>query len=670
MAIVPMKKVLICGHRKNRRATLGYLQRQGVLEVTAEAEEPGLERPDLSSQKAAAERDAASISQALAVLADQVPEEAGLLAAFAGRKVLTAEEYETRTAGREAALEKTARILELSRKIGEDTALLPKLEQQMTALEPWKSFDLPLNCRGTRKTAMFIGSIPEPALPEELMRRLGEELPADEAVELSPVGSSEEQTSFYVICRKEAAEHVEEALKRIGFARAPLSDTVPSERIEALKRERELLLGEIETCKKEIGDLAKHRDELKFAMDDALARAGRFEAGANLGQTKHAFFLTGYVPADRADRLKAALETECGVFAELADPDEDEEVPVLLHNNGFAAPVESVVESYSMPGKGDPDPSTLVALFYYILFGLMLSDAAYGFIIAAACAYCLWKFKGMEPGTKKFLTMFMYSGIATIFWGVMFGSYFGDAVNVIATTFFDRPDIKLGPLWFEPVSLPMKMLVFSFVIGIVHLFTGLGAKLYVCLRAGQVKDAVYDVVFWYLLVGGSIVYLLTMDMVTGMMNLGFTLPAPLGTAAAIAAVIGAVGIILTSGRESKSWFKRILKGIYGVYGITSYLSDILSYSRLLALGLATSVISTVFNKLGSMMGKSVIGAVLFIVIFVVGHALNLAINALGAYVHTNRLQFVEFFGKFYDGGGRKFAPFSMNTKYYKVKEDI
>ena len=147
-------------------------------------------------------------------------------------------------------------------------------------------------------------------------------------------------------------------------------------------------------------------------------------------------------------------------------------------------------------------------------------------------------------------------------------------------------------------------------------------------------------------------------------------PAAAGTVAAVLAVIGLIGIVLTSGRESRSWFKRILKGLYGAYGVTSYLSDILSYSRLLALGLATSVISTVFNKMGSMVGGTIPGAIVFILVFLIGHSLNLAINALGAYVHTNRLQFVEFFGKFYEGGGRKFEPFAIHTKYYKVKEDI
>jgi V/A-type H+-transporting ATPase subunit I len=143
-----------------------------------------------------------------------------------------------------------------------------------------------------------------------------------------------------------------------------------------------------------------------------------------------------------------------------------------------------------------------------------------------------------------------------------------------------------------------------------------------------------------------------------------------GTVAAVLAVIGAVGIVLTGGRSSRSWVKRILKGAYSAYGISSYLSDILSYARLLALGLATGVIATVFNKMGTMLGGGVVGSIIFLVVFLVGHVLNLAINVLGAYVHTNRLTFVEFFGKFYDGGGRKFQPFAVHTKYYKFKEEI
>ena len=215
----------------------------------------------------------------------------------------------------------------------------------------------------------------------------------------------------------------------------------------------------------------------------------------------------------------------------------------------------------------------------------------------------------------------------------------------------------------------MRLLLFSFLVGIIHLFAGLGAQFYQLARQGKWLDAIYDVVFWYMLVGGGIVYLLSMQMFADMVALSFTLPAAVGNAGAIAAGIGAVGIIFTSGRASRNPGKRLLKGLYGLYGVSSYLSDILSYSRLLALGLATGVIASVFNQMGAMPGNNPLGVVIFIFAFVVGHTLNLGINVLGAYVHTNRLQFVEFFGKFYEGGGRKFAPFTTKTKYFKITEE-
>ena len=170
-------------------------------------------------------------------------------------------------------------------------------------------------------------------------------------------------------------------------------------------------------------------------------------------------------------------------------------------------------------------------------------------------------------------------------------------------------------------------------------------------------------------VGGCVVLLLSMKMITDMLGLNFTLSKLAQQIGGVAALIGCVGIIFTAGRESKGFGKRFLKGLYGVYGITGYLSDVLSYSRLLALGLATGVIAGVFNKIGSMFGSGVVGILLFIVVFLIGHTLNFLINVLGAYVHANRLQYVEFYSKFYNGGGRGFEPFTENTKYYKVEED-
>ena len=671
MAVVPMKKVLICGLKKDRKGTLELLQRQGVLEISNVLQEDDMfQKMDVTSSKTVFERNAAIAEQAIMVLSKYAPEDKGMLSSFAGRELLSVEEYEANAVNHDETMKKAYRLQDLAKQIGEHSAMIPKLEQQMEALAPWKSFDLPLDFKGTKKSVAFIGSIQEEISLEQITERLGELVPQADTIDVNIVSASKEQTCLFIVCAKKDAEAVEDGLKKLNFVKPPLSSQVPAKRQQQLEEELSKVRAEIAGAEKAIADMAPDREALKFVMDYYTMRAEKYGVLNGLVQSKRVFLITGYVSVETAPRLEKLLQEKYEVVVEFSEPEEKDDVPVILHNNKFAEPVEGVIESYSLPGKGEIDPSMVVATFYYVLFGLMLSDAAYGLIMVAGTAYCLTKFKNMEDGMKKFMKMFMYCGISTAFWGFMFGSFFGDAVNVIATTFFNRPDIRLAPIWFEPVSLPMKMLVFAFVLGIIHLFTGLGIKFYSCVRSGNLADGIYDAIFWYMLVGGGIVYLLTMSMFTDMLGLTFTLPPIAGTVAAVLAVIGLIGIVLTSGRESKSWFKRILKGLYGAYGITSYLSDILSYSRLLALGLATSVISTVFNKMGSMVGGNIAGAIVFILVFLIGHSLNLAINALGAYVHTNRLQFVEFFGKFYEGGGRKFEPFAIHTKYYKVKEDI
>ena len=396
-------------------------------------------------------------------------------------------------------------------------------------------------------------------------------------------------------------------------------------------------------------------------------RAEKYGELEKLENTKHTFFLKGYIAEKDAQPLTRYLGEKFDAVVECQDIPENEEIPIVLQNNAFSRPVESVLETYSLPKRYEFDPTGIMAIFYYIFFGMMFSDAGYGLVMTIACAVILKKFKNMEEGLKKSVKMFFFCGISTTFWGAMYGSFFGDAITVIGKTFFNA-DWKFPPLWFDPIqgTNSMTLLMYCFLFGIIHIFVGLGISGYMSIKNGKPLDAVYDVLSWYLLVGGGILALLSMDMLKSMT--GFTLPPIFLTIGGVCALVGAVIILFFSGRGSKP-VKRLLKGIYGVYGVTSYLSDILSYSRLLALGLATGVIAQVFNQIGSMFGGG-LGVIPFTIVFLIGHTLNIGINALGAYVHTNRLQFVEFFGKFYEGGGEKFAPFKINTKHYNIKEDI
>ena len=339
-----------------------------------------------------------------------------------------------------------------------------------------------------------------------------------------------------------------------------------------------------------------------------------------------------------------------------------------LKNSTFAESAEGVTASFGLPARGEMDPTSVMSRCYVFFFGLMLSDAAYGLIVFLACFILLKKFPRMGSGLKKSIRLFMYCGVSTLFWGVMFGGYFGDAVNVISRTFFGR-EISIPAVWFTPLDDPMKMLVMSMLFGVIHLFLGLGLKGYMLLKDKRILDFFCDVVLWYCLLTGLILILLPSELFASMSQMTIVFPEPVNLLAKVLAIGGAAGILLMSGRSSKNPALRLALGAYDLYNITSWLSDVLSYSRLLALGLATGVIASVINQMGSMAGNGILGAVVFILVFLVGHGFNLAINLLGAYVHTCRLQYVEFFGKFYEGGGRMFEPFRRNTKYADIKED-
>ncbi len=673
MAVVPMKRALIYGLKKDRKAILEALQRHSAFEVIDEKQEnDDFIRLDTSASQGAFLKASETGDNALEILNRYSPEKSGLLDSLKGREEISSDLYYKYVANSDEIMRIANRIVGLEKTIDEQKSEIIKAEVLKESLIPWLGFDMPLNFKGTKKTVAFIGAFPKGTLRGKILSDYTAKCAQsdiDAPIEIAFINEGASQTCIMAICLKEHQEFAEGILREIGFMYPNISSAVlPSKRLEELDSLIENSRQIIADAQQEIRSHSGARSALRFLSDYYAMRWEKYRALSKAYNLKRTFFIEGYVPEPDANRLALSLSNKYNAVIEFPQMGE-ETPPVLLKNNGFASPVESIVESYSLPDKGEIDPSGIMSIFYYVLFGLMLGDFAYGLLITLGCAFALFKFKAMEEGMKKTLKMFMYCGISTAFWGIVFGSCFGDAVTVIGQTFFGA-DIAFKPLWFEPIDKPIKMLLFSFGIGIVHLFTGLFMKLYICIKHKQYKDALYDVIFWYLLVGGGIVFLISTDMFKSMASLTFTMPSVIPEIAKWSALIGAVGIVLTNGRSSKNPAKRIAKGLYELYNVTGYLSDILSYSRLLALGLATGVIAQVFNKIGSMGGNGIFGVILFVVVFAIGHTVNLLINLLGAYVHTNRLQFVEFFGKFYEGGGRKYQPFSPNTKYYKIKEDI
>ncbi len=672
MAMLQMQRISIYALKKDRKPVLELLQRKGILEIDNIIEEDQVfGKMDVSYARSSFERNINAAREAVEILERYAPEKKSVLSSFEGRKVVSAEEYGEFSKKLEDVLRIANQIVACNKALAEGKADIFKLEAQIEMLKPWTGLDIPLDFEGTKDTRGLIGTLPKEYSLELLYQELAEDMP----LHIDIISASKEQTCVFILVPRQRRESVYEKLRRLEFSFPSVSaDKAPELQLEQLNDLISSIRKEIESLEEEIKAFEGKREELHFLQDYERMRSDKYQVLGQIAQSNSVFVITGYIPEQEVKALTAELERRFMLAIEVEKPGEEEDVPVILKNNPFAAPVESVVDGFALPTKGEVDPTALVSLFYYVLFGIMLADAGYGIIMTVACAYILLKYrKTIETGTKKFLSMFLYCGISTTFWGIMFGGYFGDMFDIIATTWFGVTNVPLiPPLWFFPVENPMRMLAFSMALGLIHIMTGYFVKVYQLCRQRDYVAVFYDAVSWILLVASGTVILLSMEMIQNILDVSLTIPGNINTIAGVIAILSSLVIILTNGRESKNPFKRFLKGTYALYGITGVLSDVLSYSRLLALGLASGIIGNVINKMASMPAKSygVVGVIIFIVIMLLGHTLNIAINALGAYVHTNRLQYVEFFGKFYEGGGRSFAPFTMKTKYYKVKENV
>ena len=670
MAVLKMQRITVCALKKDRKAILEKLQSMGVLQVDPVLEnDSDFKTMDTAGQRMGFEKAAAAVDQALDILDKYVLEKKSVFAALEGRKVITAKtEAQVREKRRE--LLRTARqISELDRERAEQNSLIAKLENNIESLEPWMNLDVPVKTQSTRRTVLMPGTMPGGTTQEEIYEILAEKAPQAEGADIHIVSSEPGMVYLTVLCMKEDARDVEDALRSAGFARpSHIWDDAPVQEKQELLEQIQDCRKKISQIKEQISTLAREREPLKIVADYYRVRADKYAVLGELPQSHRTFVISGYIPRCEADYVAGDLLERYDCAVDVEELREDEEAPVILKNNPFSANMEGIVESYGLPHKGEIDPTTIMSFFYIFFFGMMLSDAAYGALVALICGILVRKFPGMSQGMKKSLKLFFYCGLSTLVWGILFGGYFGNIVDIVSEKFFGHT-VTVPALWFIPLDDPMKLLVYSLLFGVIHLFVGLGIKGYLCLKDKKYMDFFCDVVLWFMLLTGLILMLLPSDIFASIAQTEIVFPPVLNRTAQILAAAGAAGIVLMSGRGHKNPALRLALGAYDLYNITGWLSDVLSYSRLLALGLATGVIASVINQMGSMLPDNLIGVVFFVLIFLVGHAMNLAINLLGAYVHTNRLQFVEFFGKFYEGGGRPFTPFKENTKYTEVKEE-
>lgn len=530
-----------------------------------------------------------------------------------------------------------------------------KTEAAISSLKPWIKYEIPLEMTETKYTSIFIGIVPIIADIDKLKSEMTEKTDSS-YIEL--IASDKDQYYFSIICLSSEKEVVYDVLKQYGFSTVTFKELKDTAAVNIMQYENSLKEIAIrkENIEKNIRDLVSHKQEIQLFYDHLVIERDKNKILSNMLKTNTTFYIEGWIPGVSKDNIQKVLDKyQC--WYDIKKPEDGEEFPILMDNNSFIQPFETITELYSLPSSSNIDPTVFMAPFYSIFFGLMLADVGYGAIMSILCFLVLKKFKP-EGNIQKFMKVFFYCGISTAFWGVMFGSWFGDAIPAAAKLLFNS-DFTIKPLWLNPMEEPMTLLLFSFIFGVIHLFTGMAVNAYMLIRDGKTLDAVFDIGFWYGFIIGIALWLFGNTVIPGSNQIGKWMT-----------IIFAIGLVLTQGRAKKNVVGKLIGGVLSLYNITSYLSDILSYSRLLALGLATGVVSSVVSILGSMGGRNVLGILLFLVAMTIGHTFNFAINALGAFVHSARLQYVEFFGKFYEGGGEAFNPLIKKTKYYKIiKED-
>ncbi len=638
MAIVEMKRISLLAMKADREKLMTAMQRMGCVQVTDVPD-------DVRDMKAKGDEALGTLNARLVRLEwalDRLKkyDTAGKVM-FGCVPEVTQSEADAVLDDEQRYFDFVAKLESFERCLGEMRGDEARTMAALAQLESWTTFDLKKNELQSGNTVRVYTGVVQTRALDELRVQLSA-LPAT----LEAVGIARENTCVCVIAHISAARETEAALTKAGFApetfAALLPDETPAMAIERLSDEQAQIDEKRISIENETKEIAKNLPQMKVLHDEMAIKAARLSTMKRAAETESTFLMTGWVPARLADKLEEKLKKlspSCSL--ELRAPNDDEEPPVELENSRFATPFESVVEGFALPAYRAYDPTAIMAPFYACLFGMMVSDAGYGLIMAIAIPLFI-KFKKIKFENAKMMYLLTWGGLATVIWGLIYNTVMG---------FNPLP----ANLWLlDPVSNSLPVMGVCLAVGALHLFTGLGIAAYMNFKRGDPVAAISDQFSWMLLLSG----------------LGMLLLPATAQVGKIFAIVGAGIILLMAGRERKNPFKRLIKGLSSLYGITSWVSDLLSYMRLFGMGLATGVIGMVFNQLISMVWNAGIVAKPFaVILFIACHGFNLAINVLGAYVHSCRLQYIEFFGKFYEEGGKPFKPLSTRTRYVSIKQD-
>ena len=635
-----MKHLRLLGMESEREALLKTMQDLECVEIShidgsEEALKTRLAKPD-DRALLNAQEESRAYRAALAALDRFAPGKKGLFRKRQGVSRASFFDEENERQARAAAETINADM----RRLGEIESERTKNEALRASLTPWLAVDAPLDSTGGVLSLLF-GTVGA-TVTDDALRALSDSLSGL----LTWQQASSDKTLRYLLiaCHKSVKEQALSALRELGFSTVSFRGLCGT--AEENDKKLEAALAALESERREIERRVErfggNRETLLEASDRAAILLRREEAKSRLIETDKVFLLEGWLPADRCTALEKALEPfTCAV--ETREPAEDEypQVPVQLRNNKLTRPLNMVTEMYSLPAYGTLDPNPLMAPFFILFYGIMMADMGYGILMMIASVVIGKKYRPKGTSGELF-SLLGLCGISTFIMGALTGGFFGDFLTQFVAIVSPGTVFAL-PKLFDPLDDLTMILIGSMALGVVQIITGMAISLIEKCRRKKFLDAFFEEITWWIVFLG--IALAVLKKGTAVLYLGCAL------------------VLLGPIVQGKGWGK--LTGVFGsVYNhVTGYFGDILSYTRLMALMLAGSVIAQVFNMLAAMPDN----VVAFLIISMLGNAMNFGLNLLGCYVHDLRLQCLEFFNKFYVDGGKPFRPMTLDTEYVDLQ---
>lgn len=665
MAVVTMKKLRLIGLSSEKQKIIGGLLRSGAVHLKPTQE---IELTVRRTEKQTLDKAASVYSRltvALEFLASQEKEAKRLIGegklpqeAYSAekkpllsvREEVSADDFEKIVLEEEALLSVCAELEGLATEKNEIASRRTALQTLRKEVLPYQAFPMKFSeIRSTRHTDFLLGTIKNASGTADKLAALAEKHGA--SVETIPPsdGKKGELIVFSVVEKGSRAAY-EEGLIACGYTPCAFDfECTPAEKLAEIDDELRAAECAAVDCTAKAVKLLPMRKQLRLLSDNATFRMDITQADGAFAKTEKTFILEGFVPELSVEAVDGLIgKATKNVWIEWSDVEEADCPPTLLKNNGLVAPYESITNTYSPPSYYEADPNPAVAVFYFLFFGIMLGDAGYGLILAIA-AFLAVKILKPGKGTRDLLLVFGMGGISAIVWGILFGGI------------FSIEGVK--PILFTPMNDPILMLVLCFALGLLHIFVGMGYQAAELIKRHKAMDAVYDIFSWYTIFLGAGLALIPM-FVGGM-------PEFISTIGLVVLAVGVFVLMFGGAVREKGVIGKIIGAVKPLYGIINYFSDIMSYSRLFGLCLASGVIGLVFNTLGGViLSIPFVGWLLAAVVYLIGHTLNFAIGLLGIYVHDSRLQYIEFFGRFYHGGGKLFSPLGLNLKYVTIKQEV